>query len=529
MTLKKRTKLISLLVLSALLLLTACGNNEDSKSGSDSKEATINKDAELNIAYPTNLQTLDPHLTTNQSTRDVARQIFEQLLTLDENYEVVPMLAESYDVSTDGLTYTFKLRQGVKFHNGEEMQADDVVASMEKWMKTSTQGKANLSGAQFVEVDPYTVELHIDKPSLIVPFVLADAAPFPAIVPKESVEGAGDTGLTEYIGTGPFKLEEWKVDQHIHLTRFDEYAAREDESSGLGGKKEALVKDVYFHIVTDESTRVSGVTTGQYDIAFEVPFDSADQIESTDGVTNVFDEGGIATYVFNKKSGPFSDLKLREAFNTALNAEEAMIAAYSDDRFFTLDSGLALPNQINWHSDAAKENYNIGDIEKAKKLVEESSYNGEEVVILATKDYTDQYNLAVVAQQVLESIGIKAKLDVYDWPTVQERRVDANNFDMFAMTFAVRPTIHQNPFLDSKAEYPGWTNSEKIDQLLVDIKSASSFEDAKPLIDELQTEVWNYLPVAKVGNIQDLVAVSDDVKGYKNLIGPILWNVSKSE
>ncbi|MCS0542728.1 ABC transporter substrate-binding protein, partial [Aeromonas veronii] len=232
---------------------------------------------------------------------------------------------------------------------------------------------------------------------------------------------------------------------------------------------------------------------------------------------------------FNKKSGPFSDLKLREAFNTALNAEEAMIAAYSDDRFFTLDSGLALPNQINWHSDAAKEKYNISDIEKAKKLVEESSYNGEEVVILATKDYTDQYNLAVVAQQVLESIGLKAKLDVYDWPTVQERRVDPNNFDMFAMTFAVRPTIHQNPFLDSKAEYPGWTNSGKIDQLLVDIKSASSFEDAKPLIDELQTEVWNYLPVSKVGNIQDLVAVSDDVKGYKNLIGPILWNVSKSE
>ena len=526
---KQYKKVVGIILLMAVLLLVACGGGTSSDEGKESKqESKVSKDGTINIAYPTNLTTLDPHLTTNSATRDVARQIFEQLLVLDENYEVQPSLAQSYDVSDDGLVYTFNLRQGVTFHNGKELVAEDIVASMDKWMETSSQGKANLVGAEFKEVDPHTVELHIEKASLVVPFVLADMAPFPAILPKESIEKAGADGLTEFIGTGPFKLEEWNVDQHIHLTRFDDYSSREEESSGLAGKKEALAKELYFHIVPDESTRLSGVSTGQYDIAFTIPFDNADQIEATEGVENVLNDAGILSYVLNKKTGPFSDQKFRQAFNTALDSEEVLRAAFSDDRFYTLDSALALPGTL-WHSEAGKEFYNQHDLEKAKELVEESSYNGEEVTILTTRDYLHQYNAGVVAQQVLESIGVKVKLDVYDWPTLIERRTDENNFDVFPMNFAVRPTIHQNPFLDSKADYSGWSYSGKMDQLLVDINSAASLEDAKPLIDDLQQEVWDYLPIIKIGNIQDLVVVSDKITGYDNLIGPILWNVSKSE
>jgi peptide/nickel transport system substrate-binding protein len=396
-------------------------------------------------------------------------------------------------------------------------------------METSTQGKANLSGAEFAEVDEYTVELHIEEPSLIIPYVLADTAPFPAIVPKESVEAADDTGLTEYIGTGPFQLEEWNVDQYLHLSRFEDYESRNEEPSGLAGSKEAMVKDIYFHVVTDPSTRVAGVSTGEYDIAMGIPLDNADQLENADGVEAEFVEGGISTFVFNNAEGPFSDQTLRQAFATAIDAEEAMTAAYSSEAFYTLDAALALPSQVNWHSEAGSEFYNQGDLEAAQKLVKSSDYNGEEISILTTRDYPEQYNLAVVAQQALEAIGVSATLDVYDWPTVQEIRTEPENFDMFPMTFAVRPTLHQLPFLDSRAGYTGWTDSEEIDRLLDEITEQESFEDAEPFVDELQAEVWEYLPVLKVGNQQGLVAVSDKVSGYSDLIGPILWNVSKSE
>jgi len=534
---RSRWKLFSL-ALGLLLLLAACESgsnrqqqpnpNSESSQQSDQPSGEPAGGGTLNVAYPANPATLDPHLTTNQATRDVARNIYEQLVTLNKNYEVVPQLAESYEISEDGKVYTFHLRKGVHFHNGKEMKAEDVVASMEKWLSTSTQGQANLQGAKFLQTDEYTVQLTLQKPSLVALYVLADTAPFPGIMPKEVIESAGPEGIKEYIGTGPYKLEEWKTDQYVHLKKFADYSAVDAEPSGLSGKKYAYLDDIYFRYVTDESTRVAGILSGEYDVAFGVPFDNADQIDATEGVSNYFSPGGIVAYVFNKKAGPFANQKLRQAFNTALNNEEALTAAYSDSRFFELDSSLALPSQKDWYSTAGSDKYNLHDIEAAKKLVAESGYAGEEVVILTTRDYPEQYNLAVVAQEVLKSIGVKSRLDVYDWPTVQERRKDENNFDLFAVSFATRATIHQYPFLDSKADYPGWTNSPEIDRLLDQIQASSSIEEAKPLIDELNRVTWDYLPIVKIGNIQNLVAIRDHVKGLDDLIGPILWNVSLS-
>ncbi|WP_375519865.1 ABC transporter substrate-binding protein [Paenibacillus medicaginis] len=513
------------MLLSLVLVLAACSGKPEASSVQGNEEGNPVSGGILEVAYPANPATLDPHLTTNQATRDVSRNIYEQLLTLNKNYEVVPQLAESYEVSEDGKTYTFHLRQGVLFHNGKEMKAEDVVASMEKWLATSTQGQANLKGAAFSKIDDYTVQLTLEAPSLIGSYILADTAPFPGIMPKEVIDAAGPEGVKEFIGTGPYKLEEWKTDQYVHLAKFADYAPQETESSGLGGKKNAYLDEIYFRYVTDESTRVAGIMTGEYDAAFGIPFDNAEQIESTDGVSNYFSEGGIVTYVFNKKAGPFADQKLRQAFNLALNYDEALTAAYSDSRFYKLDSSLALPSQTDWYSKAGAEQYNVNDIEKAKQLVAESSYSGEEVVILTTRDYPEQYNLAVVAQEVLKSIGVNAKLDVYDWPTVQERRTDENNFDLFAVSFATRATIHQYPFLESGADYPGWTNSPEIDELLAQIQVAPSIEAAKPLVDELNRKNWEYLPIIKLGNIQNLIAVRDNVKGFDDLVGPILWNV----
>ncbi|SHH39580.1 ABC transporter substrate-binding protein [Pollutimonas bauzanensis] len=479
----------------------------------------------LNIAYPANPATLDPHLTTNQATRDVARNIFEQLLTLDDKYQVVPELAESFRISDDGLAYTFVLRKGISFHNGQPLTADDVVASMDKWLKTSTQGKANLQGARFAKVDDATVRMTLEKPSLLGPNILADTAPFPGIMPKSVIDAAGGKGIAEYIGTGPYKLKEWRPDQYVLLTRYDGYVSRTEPSSGLAGAKHAWLDNIYFRYVTDESTRLAGIITGEYDLALGLPLDNAAQIDATDGVSNYFASGGTITYVFNKAQGPFADLKLRQAFNEALDYNAALVATYSDPRFFELDPSLSLPTQAQWHTTAGKPYYNRHDLDAARKLVKESGYKGEEVVILTTRDYPEHFSFAVVAQQTLKSIGVKSRLDVYDWATLQERRRDPKNFDVFAMTFAVRPTINQNPYLASSAKYAGLSNSPEIDRSLAEITAAPSLAAARPLIERLEKEVWEYLPVVKVGNIQQLYAVRDNVRGLDDLIGPVLWNV----
>src|SRR5690606_17041980 len=262
---------------------------------------------------------------TNQATRDVSRNIYEQLLTLNERYEVVPQLAESYTVSDDGLTYTFVLRQGITFHDGQPLTADDVVASMEKWLKTSTQGRANLQGAKFSSADDHTVVMTLERRSLLAPNILADTAPFPGIMPKRVIDAAGEKGISEYIGTGPYLLKEWRPDQYVLLTRFDNYQSRSEAASGLAGAKQAWLDNIYFRYVTDESTRLAGILTGDYDVALGVPFDNARQIDATDGVSNYFAAGGTITYVLNKAHGPFADLSFRQAFNTALDFNAAMV------------------------------------------------------------------------------------------------------------------------------------------------------------------------------------------------------------
>jgi peptide/nickel transport system substrate-binding protein len=525
-------KRISMLAILFLLVVGLIGcSSETSKPPVEGNENETSSDSteggELRIAYSAQPQTLDPQMTTANPTRDPARQIFETLVTLNSKYEVTPMLAESYEVSEDGKKITFKLRQGVKFHNGKEMKAEDVIASMEKWQQGSL-AKANLGDSTWEALDDYTVVLHVEKPSFVLMYVLAEVGQFPAIMPKEVIEGAGPTGVTEYIGTGPFKFVEWKQDQYIHFEKFEDYQSVSAPADGLAGKKEALVDDLYFYFVPDDSTRVNGLISGEYDFAFLLPYDNVPQIENTPGlVSNVWDFG-IQTAIFNKKR-IFGDVKLRQAVNYALDKREILTAAFTDEKFFRLDPGFMMKDQVGWYTDAGKENYNPYDTEKAKQLLKEAGYNGEEVIILTSRDYAHHYNSAVITQQQLEAIGMNVKLDVYDWATLLERRGKPELWDIFYTAWPISATPNQYPFLESSAEWPGWTNNPEIDRLLEEITVQKTQEGAKKVYEELQSVLWEDLPVINVGVNLRVTGYSDKVEGYKEFVGPVFWNTKVSK
>ena len=494
----------------------------------------VNRNATLNIAYGNRPGTLDPYLTTNNATSDVDRHIFEELFTINDKFEPVPDLVASYTLSDDRKIYTFVLRDGVRFHDGQPLTADDVVASMSRWLAVSTQGKANLPGAVFSKVDDKTVRLVLPEPSLITLNVLADVKNIAAIMPKRLIDAANSSKkpVSELIGTGPYKLAEFKQGEYLHLTRYDGYAARSEPASGLSGQKQANVKDIWFRYITDESTRLAGAMTGEYDIVFNLPKDNIDALSSAPDLSLAQPESGgsLITYLFNKQQGPFANVKLRQAFNLALDVHQTLLAGYSDPRFFKEDPSLGFPNQVDWYSDAGKPFWNQHKLDEARQLVKESGYNGEEVVIIATKEYAELYNLAIVAQQVLKQIGVKSRLDVYDWPTVLQRRQDAKNFDLCALEFSMRQVLHQYPFLDSRAKFPGLSNSPEIDGVLDAIKQAPSLKEAKPLVDKLNVLSWQYLPVIVLGHTTpEPIAIKKNVKGYHDLIGPVLWNVTVSQ
>lgn len=516
-------------MLAFIFLLTACGGdrqkaNEESNDSPKSNEHVEEKQGgALHVAYNAQPPNLDPQSNTNLATRDIGYHIFETLLTLNSSLEVEPMLAETYEVSEDGKVVTFHLRKGVKFHNGKELVAEDVVASMERWHELSASAQTYLAGTTYEIVDDYTVKAHIENPSTLNLYIFADLTQFAAIMPKDIIENAGSEWVEEYVGTGPYQYSEWLQDQYILLTRFEDYQSRTEPADGLAGEKKAYMDEIYFHFVQDTSTRVAGLQSGEYDLAHNIPQDSADMLDSDANIKNIIQTSSFPIILFNQKAGVFTDKTLRHAVNAAINVEDILIAAYGDAKYYEKNHALVKKEQTGWYSEEGSELYDLYDLDHAKQLLAESGYNGEEVVILTTRDKMDWYNMMVVVQRQLEHLGMNVKLEVVDSATLSERLDDENAWDLYSSAFAFRPMPNQYLFLNP--EWYGWINSEEISTISEKILYASSIEEAQQYKDEFHKAFWDYLPIIKPGDSTSITSLRSDVEGFQSISGPIVWNV----
>lgn len=515
----------SLFLSAILLLFTACSGDGAKDSGNNGETAG----GELKVAISSEPPTLDTHLATTNVASHISRHIFETLLTLDTEGGVHPMLAESYEVSEEGDVIDFILRQGVHFHNGQELKASDVVASMNRWMQVSSSGKETFPGAEFIEIDEYTVQLKMQNPTSTASLVLAYAGgEAPIIMPASMIEGKETERVTEYIGTGPFQFKEWKQDQHIHLTKFEDYSAREEPADGLAGKREALVDDLLITFVPDASTRVAGILTGEYDIIAEIPIDNVDQINNMPELSLYSTPKEMMNIFFNKKQGLFSNKLARQAVEVGINKEDALKASFVDPKYYKKTHHMMMAHQESlWYSDIGKDEYDQVDEELAKKLFKEAGYNGEEIILMTSRDYVYRYNAAIVVQEQLSNLGLNVKLEVYDWPTFTERRDDPNSYDISVMSSTAKIEPTSLTFL--RKDFTGWTDSEELDEILERIRLAPSIEEAQGMYDDLQAWFMDYKPVVKLGDGDVLFAAGESVSDLVDVDGIIFWNVSNSK
>lgn len=519
-------------VLMILIALALVGcSSEQENEGQDQQNSNDDQavnpddyDTDLRIAVSSNPNSLDPHMTTVADALEIARNFFETLVALDENYEPQPMLAESYDISDDGLTYTFHLREGVNFHNGKEMTSEDVEASMNRWLGLSIRAQSLLKGAEFKAVDTYTVEMNLDERASDALDLLAASGQFPAIMPKEVIDEETADGVQEYIGTGPFKFNEIRQDSYVHLVKNEDYNALDSEPSGLVGKKEVFIENLYYDIVPDATTKITGLQTGEYDIADRVAFNHYDQIINNDELESyVNTDNSTLNIFFNKKDGIMQDKKIRQAVNAAIDSDAVLLASYSyEDLYVTSPSYMSVNHKI-WSSDAGAESYNQADPEKAKQLLEEAGYDGEPVTIMSTRDYDFHYNTAIVVQEELEKIGMNVNLEIYDWPTLVEKRDDPGEWDILTVSFTHVTTPSQLLYLNP--DYPGWVEDEKVYDLLGKLRQAEEQDEAVAYWEELQEYMWNdYVPHVMFGHTSVIIATSKNLEGFNVFKGPIPWN-----
>ena len=519
----KKMMIISFLLM-ILMVSSGCGGSDTSAPASQSSGSAGKKD--LRVALTATPPTLDLHRTTATVTLEVGWHLYEYLVTIDSQYKVVPSLAEKVDISPDSKTFTFALRQGVKFHNGKEMTSEDVVASLLRWRKLSTIGRAVVAPATITAKDKYTVVIMLPKSSSALLPALAYPTQGAVIMPKEILDEAGDGAVKKYIGTGPFEFVEWKQNQYIKLKKYAGYKTAPGPANGLSGKKEALVENLYLYMVPDAATRVAGIQSGEYDASEGLPTDSYETIKKDANVNvHVAKPSSYVGMVFNTKSGLFADVKKRQAVNAAIDSESVMKAIAGTPDFYELNHGLVFSQQV-WYVDSGKEKYNQKNPDLAKKLLAEAGYGGEPVTIITTRDYDYMYKSAVVLKDTLEKIGMTVKLEVYDWPTVLSKRGNDKLWNIFITGFSATVEPSQAIYLDSRYKWAGWYNNPKMDGLLDSMREAPNMAEAKKAFEKVQALYWEETPTIKFGNLHQFFATRKNLVGDPFFYDKHYWNIS---
>ncbi|WP_134500062.1 ABC transporter substrate-binding protein [Microvirga pakistanensis] len=446
---------------------------------------------------------LDPHLITAfPSVMVVSGNIYEGLTAVDKDLKIIPSLAESWTVSDDGKTYTFKLRPGVTFHDGSPMEAADVVASVKRLLSKDMASPlaSRLSAVESANaVDPQNVELKLKEPSA----ALLSSLSTIAIVPR-AMETNKDALQKNPVGTGPFKFREWQPNGYILLTRNEAYWDK-----GL-----PKLSGLKFNIVPESATRQVGLTNGQYALLPHIDAATALQLKGKPNVKLAETMDLAYTLIgLNVSKPPFDNPKVREAVNYALNRQEIVDAALFGAG---VPGGPLSPALKSWALDVKEFGCYAHDPAKAQALLKEAGVTMPVAVSMKVLPRQDIKDIAQVVQEQLNKAGFKVELInqeqgqfIQDWRN--------SNFDMFASINAGQPDPDEYFYRTFRTG--GSTNVFKysdaeIDTLLDKARALPDQAERKKAYDQVQRKLACTGPVAHLTYGTLFSAMNDKLKGY---------------
>jgi peptide/nickel transport system substrate-binding protein len=500
-------------------------DEDDEVDDTDEAPDDDRRGGEIRVALIGEPPYLDLHQTSATVTTLVVMHMYETLFTWDSEFAPIPELVDTWEVSDDGLLNTLHLHQGVMFHNGQEMTAEDVYATIDRWANQVGVGFGEQLMAATEEmriVDDYTIEFEMSEPFGTFAVVLGRQNNGCAIYPAEVVEAAGADPLTEFIGTGPYRLVEHQPDRHILMERFEDYYNFDGDPDGYGGGKPAYADTIRFIPVPDESARIAGLQTGEYDYLESVTTDHFETLEDDPNVVaEIATPAGNDQILFNMDQGISTDDDFRRAVQATLDLEEILTAAWGAG-YFRLDPSHMWQETI-WHTTVGEEFYNMADPELGEEILAESGYDGEPIRLLCTQEYADNYNTALMLQQQIQDIGVEVEMQVFDWATMLETRNDLAAWDIVITGFTFRADPTQLPFM--RCEWGGhWCSDRKVelvDRLFRDVE----LDDRLDAFEQLQELMYEEIPMIKTGEGLRLLAYAPRLQNLTNImLAPEFWN-----
>jgi peptide/nickel transport system substrate-binding protein len=467
---------------------------------------------------------LDLHSTTAVIVQQIMWHVHETLYTHDRSFQPIPMLAQGHTVTDDGRRWTISLRRGVRFHNGKEMTAADVIASLTRWGQLATNGRALWKNVEAIRAaDAHTVVIQLKDASGSLLYFLAEHNNGAVIHPEEFVSGAGASQLKDFIGTGPYRLVEHRPDRHVRLARFADYAARAEAANGYGGKRTAYFDEILFIPVPDVAVRLAGVETGEYHFAQSIPSAQYARVKGLPALDpRIVRPGGMAAAALNHKQGLMADRRIRQAFLAALEMEPILAAGFGHEDFYRLDGSLFLA-ETPWHSRAGVAAYNRKDRGEARRRLAAAGYRGEPVRWLTTREYEWMYKNALVAKSQLEEAGFRIDLQVVDWATLVQRRNKPELWEVFstAFLFIADPALA----VSIKCDWPGWWCHEEKDRLVAALGREADRGRRKALIDRIQALFYEEVGHVKFGDAFGMDVARKELRGeFRGAPVLYFWN-----
>lgn len=485
------------------------------------------------------LEATPPHLDLMSNTSEEVllpgHHIYETLFAFDAGFLPTPMLVDTWTSDDEGTVWSFTLRKGVVFHNGAEMTTSDVAASYNRWAQVSRIGRT-YADVEFEIVDDYSFRLVSASPKADLLYSLSNTSQAFVIIPADVANAAGANELTDpsqWIGTGPFQFVEMVPDEYVLMRAFPNYASRDEPPTGYGGGKEALVAELEFRIIKDVPTRSAVLRAGEIDV---IPDNVSDSDKSTlDADPNIEVQvipGSFKWAVFFNATRPFSGNRLfRQAVAAALDHEELALAMTGGDReLFDLNPGLAFRGSF-FYSDAAGDSWNQHNLDRARELLEEAGYNGEELVIISTKSTAIRDRMTTVMHAQLQAAGINVRVEWYDQATLRDVRAQPDKWDILPERWGTtyNPGVYAQSFSCAAQGWQGFCEPE-LDRIFERAAAAVDPNERKAIYAELQTAMHTtYVPQVLVGDFFSLRAFRSNVVGVRPFKDFRAWGVSKAQ
>jgi peptide/nickel transport system substrate-binding protein len=490
------------------------------------------------------LRVLDPIFTTAGTTLNHGVLIYDFLVAPDAKNEPQPQMVESWRASADGLTYTFKLRPGLKWHDGTAVQAKDAVASLKRWGAKVPSGRDTFTRvADVVATGTDTFEVKLKRPFGRLVSFLAEPINPPFIMREVDAKTDQNTAITSAVGSGPFRFdrEEWIPGSRVVYSKNKDYVPRTEKAEHMAGGKVVKIDKVEWVILPDPMVAANAVAAGEVDYLENPLIDMLPTLRRNPNlVVQVVNPYGYQMIMRpNHLVPPFNNPKVRQVLLYAVDQQAYLEAAVGDPALRKPCWAILICGGP-YESQAGLGDWTRpGAIEKAKQLLKESGYKGEKVVIMHPTDQTVIGAMTMVTANRLKEVGFNVDLQSMDWSSLISRRpikespeTNRGGWNIFH-TWGFAGSLMEpltSSFIASPCDgnnWFGWPCDEELDKIRYEFETVANPQQGKQVADRYQTRFYQSVPLVPLGQFTQPVVHRKNITGVLTGTRIVMWNLEK--